>query len=144
MHSRNQDYAGWAGEQAALLRAGRLSEINAAEIAEELETIMGNERRQLKHRFIVLLAHLLKWQFQPEHRGNSWRATITIQRRDIQDLVEESPSLRPTLPEQIGKAYPKARQQAAAETGRMEEDFPRVCPYALDELLNREFWPESE
>jgi hypothetical protein len=142
MHTRDRDYAGWASEQAALLRAGRLAELDIDHIAEELESIMGNERRQLKRRFIILIAHLLKWQFQPDQRGNSWRSTIRIQRDDIADLLAESPSLKREVAEKIQAAYPKARELAADETRLLEQDFPRTCPYSEAELLNPEFWPE--
>jgi hypothetical protein len=86
-----QDYAGWAAEQAALLiRAGKLSLLDKDHIAEELESIMGNERREIQRRLRVLIAHLLKWQFQPEQRSNGcWRSTIRIQRADIEDVLEE-------------------------------------------------------
>jgi hypothetical protein len=136
------DYAGWAGEQATLLRAGALDRLDLEHLVEELESIMGNEHREIYRRLIVLIANLLKWQFQPDRRSNSWRATIRIQRDDIEDVLENSPSIRPSLPEKIEKTYPKARALAADETGLIEKDFPIRCPYAQNEILDHSFWPE--
>lgn len=140
--SRNTDYAEWAQTQANLLRAGKFDALDTQEIIKELDNIMGNERREIKNRMMVLLAHLLKWQFQPEFQGKSWRATINIQRRDIEDVVTYSPSLRPILAEAVETAYPKARKQAAIETGLPEADFPRVCPYSLDDIMDADYWPD--
>lgn len=77
----HRDFYAWAGEQAALLRAGDLSAADTANIAEEIEGMGHSLRDQLTNRLGVLLAHLLKWHYQPSHRGNSWRLTIRERRR---------------------------------------------------------------
>ena len=59
------DFYAWATEQAALLRAGRLSEADIENIAEEIESIERSEKRELVSRLTVLLTHLLRWQAQP-------------------------------------------------------------------------------
>ena len=135
------DHAAWALKQASLLRAGLLSALDIEHIAEELDDIMGNNRRELHRRFRVLIGHLLKWQFQPENRSTSWRSTIRNQRNDIEDMIAESPSLRRLIPEKIASAYPKAVALACDETGLPKKVFPTVCPYSEPELLNDEFWP---
>ena len=63
-----QDFYAWANEQAALLRAGRLSAADIEHIAEEIESMGKTEKRELVSRFAVLLLHLLKWQYQPSLR----------------------------------------------------------------------------
>ena len=52
-------------------------------IAEELEGMARSDKRQLVNRFAVLLAHLLKWQFQSQLRSKSWERTIKEQRKRI-------------------------------------------------------------
>lgn len=136
------DYAGWAAQQAALLRAGRIESVDIEHIADELDAIMGNEKRELSRRFRVLIAHLLKWHYQPEARSASWRGTIRYQRDDINDLLADSPSLKPTVPEKIAAAYPKAVILAADETGKPRSAFPLECPFTPAELLDDEFWPD--
>ena len=66
-----KDVIAWANEQAALLRAGRFSALDIEHIAEEIEDVGKSERREFVSRMAVLLAHLLKWQYQPERRGAS-------------------------------------------------------------------------
>jgi hypothetical protein len=83
-----------------------------------------------------------KWQYQPVRRGNSWRLTIQNQRDDIQDLLEDSPSLKQEMRNRLEKAYIRARRMASLEIGLVENVFPKECPFALDEMiLNPDFWP---
>ena len=95
----DRDLLAWAEQQAAQLRAGQLDQVDMEHLIEEIEAMAGNLRRELKSRLRVLLAHLLKWQFQPRRRSRSWAATIAEQRAQIEDLLEESPSLREHLDE---------------------------------------------
>src|SRR5260364_115065 len=73
----------WANEQAEFIRSGQLDLLDRAHIADEIEDVGKSERRELANRMAVLLAHLLKWQFQPGRRGASWQRTIKEQRRAI-------------------------------------------------------------
>ncbi|MEI7867224.1 MAG: DUF29 domain-containing protein [Candidatus Methylumidiphilus sp.] len=137
------DHDAWALNQSALLRAGQLNALDLEHIADELEEIMGNNRRELHRRLRVLIGHLLKWQFQPGKRTSSWRSTIRIQRDDIEDMIAENPSLKRLIPEKIASAYPKAVALASDETGFPRKTFPAVCPYTETEILDEEFWPFS-
>jgi hypothetical protein len=71
-----QDVVAWASEQARLLRAGRLDLLDIEHIAEEIEDVGKSEQRELANRMSLLRAHLLKWAYQVDRRGNSWRRTI--------------------------------------------------------------------
>lgn len=136
------DRYAWLEQQTLLLKSGALDALDITHLIQELESEMGNERRELYRRLRVLLAHLLKWQFQPAGRSNRWKGTIRIQRSDIARLFKETPSLRRFLAEELGEAYPEAVEWAADETGLADETFPRLCPYSTDEILGRDFWPE--
>lgn len=89
----DKDFYAWILRNVALIRAGRLSEIDREHVAEELESMGKSEKRELINRLALLMMHLLKWEFQPERRGNSWRASIYHQRLKLKKLLEESPSL---------------------------------------------------
>lgn len=101
------DVLAWAHEQAALMRSGQLAALDIEHLAEELETMGASQRRELKNRLAVLLQHLLKWSFQPDHRSRSWEATLLEQRTAIEDALTDSPSLRSALQECFAKAYPR-------------------------------------
>ena len=84
------DFYAWANEQAALLRAGRLSEADIENIAEEIESMGRSERSELVNRLTVLLVHLLKWRYQPGLRGRSWRLTIEEQRDQLDRTISRT------------------------------------------------------
>ena len=90
----------------------------------------------------TLLTHLLQWQLQPAMRSPGWSGTIREQRRRIEKLLRESPSLRPFAAETLSEAYAEAREDALEETGLPEADFPAECPFSPDEVLSRSFLRE--
>ena len=141
--SYETDIVAWANEQAALLRSGKLSAIDALQIAEEIEDVGKSEKRELASRMVLLLAHLMKWQFQCERRGNSWRRTIRSQRNGIVDLLGDSPSLARTLYNEkwIDQVWDDAASLAGRET---ELDFPEVCIWTVEEILDPGFFPDPE
>jgi uncharacterized protein DUF29 len=136
-----EDFYLWTTEQARLLRSGELSAIDAANIAEEIESMGRSDRRELKSRLIVLFAHLLKWVHQPEARSRSWSSTIREQRQQIDLVLDDSPSLRTAVAQMLHQAYEIARERAAEETGLAEATFPDACPFTADEVLSRGFLP---
>ena len=142
MKSRDADFFGWAGEQASLLRAGRLNELDINNLIEEIESMGKSERRELDSRLRELLMHLIKWQWQPERRGNSWLVSISKQRVGIADVLSDSPSLKPTTPEAMEKAWPLAVRYASLETGINARVFPDTCPWGIDQVLDDDWLPE--
>lgn len=136
-----EDFFAWSQEQADLLRGGHYGDIDVDHLVEELESMGARERRELTSRFKVLLAHLLKWQFQPHLRSRSWQATIKEQRLSIQDLLDDNPSLRGDLDQQTAKAYRLGRLLAVKETNLDESTFPESCPYSRDEIDDERFYP---
>jgi hypothetical protein len=135
------DFYAWTLRAAALLREHKLDELNLDDLADELDSMGGKERRALMSRLDVLLTHLLKWEHQPDHRGGSWDGTIREQRRQIARELKQSPSLKPFLPEALADVYQDAVERVAYETGLPEQLFPRDCPYSLERILDKTFYP---
>ncbi|RKZ42928.1 MAG: DUF29 domain-containing protein [Gammaproteobacteria bacterium] len=138
-----QDFYSWTNNNVELLREGKLSEIDRINIAEELEAMGKSQQHALVSRLAVLLMHLLKWQYQPEKCSRSWELTIIEQRHEIFELIEDSPSLKHTLEEKLAKAYQKSLIKAERETGIRYTKFPHSCPYTLEEVLDKQFYPEK-
>ena len=145
----DEDIIRWSERQAALLRrraAGELvneAELDWPNIAEEIEGVSRAEQDQLTDRLAILLAHMLKWRFQPDRRGNSWRLTILEQRRRAARIVARNPSLRPRVDVVLAEAYGDAVLIAARETELPDETFPPVCPWTFDEAMGTEFLGEA-
>ena len=135
------DVVAWANEQAKLIRAGQFEQLDLEHIAEEIEDVGKSEQRELASRMAVLMAHLLKWQFQPERRGASWQRTIKEQRRAIAAHIKETPSLRASLTNAnwFEGVWADAVSAAINETGLTL--FPEDCPWPVSEILAPEFYP---
>ena len=137
------DFYAWTQAQAVALQQADFDQLDITHLIEEIEDMGKSQQRQLESRLIVLLVHLLKWQFQPSKRSTSWDATIRIQRLELVDLLADNSSLRPRLPQVLERAWPKARQGARGETGLELKIFPTSCPYTLSQIFDEAFFPES-
>ena len=135
------DIVVWSNEQARLIRAGRFDLLDWEHIADEIEDVGKSEQRELANCMAILLAHLLKWQYQPEQQGSSWLRTIKEQRNGIKRRIRKTPSLQASLndPNWWADAWADAVTQAIAETGM--DAFPEVCPWASDEVLGEDWLP---
>ncbi len=138
----DNDFYTWAIETARAIREGRLEAVDWEAVAEELEDMGRSERRELESRLEVLLAHLLKWRYQPEQHSSSWTGTIKEQRRKAERLLRENPGLKSMIVETIADAYHSALAIAERETGINEAAFPKACPWDADQVLDEGFWPE--
>jgi hypothetical protein len=136
-----EDFALWSAEQAALIRAGRFDRVDLENIAEEVESLGRSQRGEIDSRLAVLLMHLLKWERQPEHRSRSWEATIREQRRRINRIIRDSPSLRNYPAGVYQEEYPLAADKASIETTVFRELFPDECPYTIEQILDEDFLP---
>ncbi len=138
------DILAWSNEQARLLQAGRLSELDVEHIAEEIADVGKSEQRELASRMAVLLAHLIKWHFQSERRGRSWRVTIRTQRNSIERRLRRTPSLATSLrdPDWWADAWDDALDAATRETGI--EDLPQTCPWQVAQVLDHGWLPEHD
>jgi hypothetical protein len=141
-----QDYSAWAEAHVALLKAGRFESVDVAHLIAELEDMGQSERRRLESHLRVLLAHLLKWQFQyaqlaerwQEFDGRSWRNTIVHQRTQLQLLLHKHPGMKRLWLTAKQEAYADARVLAAKETGLSIENFPEICPYCDAEIVEQD------
>ena len=109
------------------LKSGQWNELDIANLAEEIEDMGKGLKREEQSRLKGLLVHLLKWKYQPELRGNSWLYSIEEQREQIEDHLQENPSLRHTLPESFDRAFHYALIVAVKETG-YTKSFSRKFP----------------
>ncbi len=139
------DLHAWSLEQARLLSEGRLDEVDAANVAEEILDVGKTEYRVLESALRVLLAHMLKWDHQPDRRSRSWENTIAIHRRRAERQLQDNPSLKSRLEEATAEAYKDARRLASSETDTDLDRFPEICPYSWDEIMQREFaWAKRQ
>jgi Domain of unknown function DUF29 len=132
-----QDFYAWTQQQAELLRSGELEKLDIENLIEEIESLGKQQRQELRNRLGVLLGHLLKWHYQPVARSKSWFYTIREQRRRLQQLLNENPSLKPYLPEAIRLAYPDGLDLVGQETPLDPEQLPQGCPFSEAEIFHQ-------
>jgi len=136
------DFYAWAIENAELIRQRKFDEIDINNVAEEIESMGKSEKRELINRLSVLIAHLLKWQYQSQKRSRSWNLTIKQQRLQVNKLIKNNPSLKGKIELDFKDAYESALISASDETGIIEEDFPKQCPFDLEDCLDNDFFPD--
>jgi hypothetical protein len=137
----NNDFYAWTQTQVKTLKAGVWDALDIENLVEEIETLGRQERQELQNRLGILLGHLLKWQYQPGNRSNGWRSIMREQRRRIDQLLADSPSLKPFLSEALARAYQDGLDLAVRETGLSYDAFQRIVLTPLPRLLPQIFCP---
>ena len=141
----DRDLYSWAVDQAALLRAGRITEADALNIAEELDDVGNEQYDKLESALRVIVLHLLKWDHQPERRSRSWYGSIAVHRKHVSKVLRKNPGLKSVLDEAVAEAYEVARIEAATQTGLEQERFDYDNPYSWDEIMERPIvWPPRD
>lgn len=135
------DFYLWTQQQAVLLRQGQFGELDTAHLVDEIEDMGGSQRHALGSYLKNILLHLLKWKYQPERRGNSWRVSIINGRDGVDRALEYSPSLVRQLPAMVTAEYRRARKVAASETTFPLATFPESCPFTIEEITG-DYWPD--
>jgi hypothetical protein len=132
-----EDETAWLETMAQLVSERRLDDLDFEHLSEYLLDMARRDRREVYSRMVVLLTHLLEWDFQPDRRSGSWRGTIFEQRRELR-LLLESGVLRAHAIATLPEAYQEARQQAAAETESPIEVSPMEGGRSVEELISHD------
>lgn len=138
------DFHAWTLEQSHLLKNGDLQNLDIVNLVEEIESLGKQQRQELRNRLGILIGHILKWEYQPEKRSKSWRVTIIIQRREIETLLLDNPSLKPYLSEAIDRGYKAGLDLVVLETNLDYLDLPQECLYTTSQLFAPDFPPNLD
>jgi hypothetical protein len=133
------DFYAWTLEQSKLLQISDFKGLDIVNLVEEIESLGKQQRQELENRLVILLGHILKWDYQPERRSKSWKATIREQRRAIQRLMQANPSLKPYLEEAIAYAYQSGIDLVVRETPLDDQDLPADCQYTPEQIFDPNF-----
>ena len=141
----DRDYFAWIRRQVVALRERRLEEVDWINAAEEIEDLGKSERRGLRNQLAMLLEHLLKLRYAPgTHRANNrrgWQLSVKGARIAIEELLNDSPSLRSELPEMLPQAYRTARLEALRKARLPDEAIPEDSPWTVAQAMDDGFWP---
>ncbi|MCC2624703.1 MAG: hypothetical protein K0R14_576 [Burkholderiales bacterium] len=137
----NIDFYAWTQEQAKYLKEKALDKLDLRYLFEEIMSMGAREKSELKNRLAQLFMHLLKWEYQQARQCRSWQNTISDQREELRDLLDDNPSLKPKIDEYFIKAYKKAVREVVSETGLDDSVFPQKCKWTIKQVLDDNFLP---
>jgi len=135
-----RDFSLWIKDTVKQLKAKNIENLDWENLIEEIEGLTRSDRREIKHRLITLFEHALKRRYVPlEDCYRGWELTLKRTQSKLQDILDDSPSLRSYLIEIIPLCY-----QEALENVRIEYDvvFPdkSIFPEQTQLLLTEKFW----
>ncbi len=136
----NKDFIAWSDEQALLLEQQRWDELDLVNLIEEIKDLGNRHRDALESQLTILSMHLLKWQYQPQKRSNSWKSSIREARKQIERLIRKHPVLRIYLEQVLEQCYLDAREDASDETGLDINTFPILCPCSIEQICDRDYY----
>ena len=143
------DFYEWTQTQAAKLRALLTERANLdldfENLAEEIESVGGSDRKEVQKRLTTILEHMLKIAYSPAYEPlNGWRGTVRTSRRDLLRTLEQSPSLRGVVRDSVDRCYADAAEDAhASHIDLALAPIPSECPFDLDaQVLVPDWFPE--
>jgi Domain of unknown function DUF29 len=136
------DFYAWTQAQAAALRAKDWAALDLAHLAEEVEDVGNCVRFALESHLVLLLLHLLKLANGPTARPRSgWRVTVANAREEIAKRATGALQWQPGA--YLPDAYRPARRHVALAMDRPPADFPKACPWTIEQVLDADFWPAA-
>jgi Domain of unknown function DUF29 len=141
MADYDKDVFGWAFEQAQFLRQRRFDLLDIEHLANEIEFIGKTRVRDLAKQISGLLADLLKWQYLPAERTAGYRAMIELQRSELIESLEESPSSSIVIEdaEMLQLLWNHVLAQTMTETELC--CLPTECPWEIKKVLTESWLP---
>ncbi|MFN9175857.1 MAG: DUF29 domain-containing protein [Synechocystis sp.] len=136
------DFNLWIEQTINQLKSGNLRDLDRENLIDEIESMGRSDKREIRSRLIVLLMHLLKYQYQPKKQTRSWISIINTQRNEIELVLKDSPSLRPYVNEDLPECYQKAIRSAVNETNLPLTTFPADCPFSPEQVLDPDYFPK--
>jgi hypothetical protein len=145
-----EDFVRWTEQQSRALReaagVGTNLPLDWENLAEEIESLGRSQRHELRSRIAVIVEHLLKLEHSPAvdpRRG--WIDTIGRERLNVEDLLQDSPSLRSQLGPIIEQLNPRVARLATTSLfgyGETVREVP-IPDYTEEQVLGDWFPGEA-
>ena len=141
-----KDYNLWVETTVRQIQAGHFEAVDWDNLIEEVADLSRRQRDKLKSLLTRLFEHLLKltyWETKRDYNAHHWQGEIVNFRCQIQDLLEDSPSLKPYMTEILQKCYQNARKITIAKTGLPAATFPDVPIATVEQVLDDNWLAEK-
>lgn len=149
----DSDFFAWTQDQAGRLRrllAVRSNvDLDLENLAEEIESMGGEQADAVESALAQIIEHMLKLQHSPAQDPRAgWRQSVRKQRTMIARKLKRNPSLasRNRLSEMLADAWKDGRKLAVGALRDYGEadaatEVPTDCPYTVEQLLDDDWWP---
>ncbi|WP_257282228.1 DUF29 domain-containing protein [Endozoicomonas sp. ISHI1] len=155
------DFTQWLGQQRDLLAQGQFDQLDIPNLLEAMEIRMGDPVKELRSHLVILLVHLLKYDYQKrvlkdpwvENKViHTWMPSINNPRREIELHIKENPGLSHQFEESVRKAYFYAKRDAIKELNRHirsennrlnKNSFPEQCSWTFEQITDSDWLPEG-
>ena len=138
------DYNLWVIETVKQLQNREFEEIEWENLIDEVSDLSRRERQKLRSLLKRLVEHLLKlkyWESQVKDNEAHWKREILNFRQQLQEILADSPSLKPYVKEVYPQCYQKGRKLASTASGLPLASFPSKPIARFDQILDENWLP---
>jgi hypothetical protein len=134
----------WLEETIALLKERKFDALDLENLIEELEDL-GSEKKFRAASFLQqIIRHFLLLQFwakEREYNRGHWKAEVVNFKNQLKRYL--TTNLRKYLEKEFDNIYEDAVNYVRQKTEN-EVNLPDICPYTLENLLDRDWFPPEE
>ena len=117
-----------------------LAEHDYEQVSEGLQTLLTSMSQELKRalrsQLSRLMMHIIKWKIQPEKRTGSWAVSILDARENIDEIMQEKPSLNQQF---VAEIWDKTVQQAIRKAEEETQCRTNLTTLTWEEVFNEEY-----
>jgi hypothetical protein len=131
----------WLEKAISQLKSRDFQNLDIENLIEELEGLAGRDKRELKSRLRTLLEHLFKRMYvNLPDCFNGWENTIREQRSQLEDIFDQSPSLKGIWDKTFDQSLASALKNVC--DAYPQQQFPDTWQFSrdIDAMLNSKFW----
>ena len=137
-----QDENLWLIETIKLLKENRLERLDIENLIEELEDLSKRDKNRVESFLRQIIIHLLLlqyWTTEYEYNYRHWQGEVATFRVQLNRSL--TTNLKQYLLENMGDIYQDSVFIVNQKTGLSLQIFPSICPYSLEQLLNKSWLP---
>ena len=134
----------WLEETIKILKEKRLDELDWENLIGELESLSKKDKNRVSSFLEQIIRHSLLlqyWTIEQERNKNHWRAEILGFRTQLRKYL--TTNLHNYLANELNIIYQDALGYVREKTG-FSVDFPEECPYTLEQLLDKKWFPNQK
>ena len=131
----------WLETTIKILKNRQLNSLDIENLIEDLEELGKRERNSVVSLLEQIIRHLLLleyWTTEKDNNSAHWKSEIYNFRLQLNRKLTKT--LINYLEDELEQIYQDAKGYVELKTQNSVE-FPSQCPYSLDELRDRTWWP---